>query len=492
MAIWNNNLQACFNRESGSAPWFLPKAYAMRWERIRQARMLREGQHRRYYLEEGRTQFNFPMMRVGGSIIRPYVSYNLFGLISNKSADLLFGKAPVMTADNPVQQAALDALADRCNLLPLLHGAATSASAESECFLEAVEYDGDVYLQIVDAQEIYPVGTVRPDGQHAAYDRYQVDDAGKLLLVTRYSAGSISRKLYKLGERQLDEADVNLWPYKTSIWGPVVATGMSVNLITWIPNLLLGNKAISDYDGAIDQQDKVNAANTQIARVLAKHADPKMAFPRDSFGADGNLLASDDAFAKGNDGETPEYITWSGELESAMKDRAFAVNAMLISTEMSPVLLGLKEGAAPDAYKKVRLEAFNSLSKAQRKSLYFTLGLKWALWSAQELEQTFKSNSFIAGYPVGPIGVELRDGIPVDESEQATTLTTLTGGKAVMSVERAVEILNRDPAMAAAELNRLKEDAAAATPSILLGNEPGMSETNNMPVSEGSGQVNAA
>jgi hypothetical protein len=470
MGIWMNNSQSGYNRCSGT-PAYLPAAHAAGWERVRQAGLLRSGQHRHYFLRESRTQFDFPEMEVQGRVIRPYVAYNLCGLISNKSGDLLFGQVPTLSADNPRQQEALQELVDRCNLLPMLHSLAVNASAEGDCYIEAVEYDGDAYLQEVDGQEIYPVGKVRPDGQHAAYVRCQVDDDRKLLLVSTYKPGSIERELYEItdtGERG-PRKDVNVWPDRTRVWGDVVQTGLSVNLITWIPNLLLHGKAVSDYDGCIDQQDKVNAANTQIARILAKHADPFMAFPRESFDENGNIKVSQKAIAKGSTpGSVPEYITWSGELEAAMKDRTFAVNAMLTSTETAPVLLGMEEGAAAEAFRTVRIRAFNSLSKAQRKSLYFSVGLKWALRSAQELENTLNGK---AGYEIGPIGVTLRDGIPVDDKEQADTIATLRSAQAI-SRKRMVSMQISDPAAAAAEEGELAKEAEAGMPSILLGNEP--------------------
>ena len=49
------------------------------------------------------------------------------------------------------------------------------------------------------------------------------------------------------------------------------------NTITWIPNLLVRDIAVSDYDGLVERQDELNAKQTQISRVQAKHADPKLA-----------------------------------------------------------------------------------------------------------------------------------------------------------------------------------------------------------------------
>src|SRR5262249_15743010 len=156
-------------------------------------------------------------------------------------------------------------------------------------------------------------------------------------------------------------------------------TGIARNTITWIPNQLVRGQPVSDYDGAIELQDSLNAKNSQVGRVLLKHSDPKMLFPAEAFTQDGTIRADHDVFSVTDPGKVPRYITWDAELAHAMADRAFALNQLLIRTETSPVLLGIKEGAAPDAYKKVRLESFNSLTKARRKAAYWKAGIRRAI-----------------------------------------------------------------------------------------------------------------
>lgn len=463
-------------------PPFLSKCQAARLERIRQAGLLFDGNHRQYYLDESRSQFNWPEMDVNGRIIRPFITYNIFGLISEMSGELLFIEAPQIRAEDGRQQDALNALVERCNLHDLLITAATDASYEAECFLESVQFAGEVYLRQVPAAEIHPVGPIGPDGQPAGFVRYRVANVGTekepiwRLLETTHTPGKITQQVWSLTRNQQKESQLDLaaWPEVPDgqLWAPEVATGIDRNTVVWIPNLRVRGKAVSDYDGALDLQDSVNAANTQIKRVIAKHADPKLAAPEsDVDQGTGGLRASNDVYFFRNPDEIPRYITWSAELAAAMQDRSESVRALLIKTRTSPVLLGLKEGAAPDAYKKVRLEAINSLSKATRKAIVFKAGIRRALEVAQDLELTLAGK---AGYARGPIAVELRDGIPVDEGDQANTIATLRTAK-VMSRRRAVELLLGDPAAVEKELAELDEEAASATPSILFG-EPGQTD----------------
>ena len=117
---------------TGASPSFLTPDQQERLERIRQARLLFDGHHRQYFLDEGRTQFEFPQVRNGGRLLPLYLTYNVLGLISLKGADLTFGQEPIFRALHPAQQAALDALVARCDLHRLLYACALDASAEGE------------------------------------------------------------------------------------------------------------------------------------------------------------------------------------------------------------------------------------------------------------------------------------------------------------------------------------------------------------------------
>lgn len=130
------------------------------------------------------------------------------------------------------------------------------------------------------------------------------------------------------------------------------------------------------------------------------------------------------------------------------------------------MLLGLKEGAAPDAYKKVRLESFNSLTKAARKAAFWETGIRRAVGVALDLDGTIPGTRYDRS--AKPLGLELRDGIPDDGGELANELSILRSA-GILSTEGALERLLKDPAAIAKELGRLKEEREAATPPILMG-----------------------
>src|SRR5215211_2421505 len=135
--IWVHTTSDAFNApRPGGYMNFLTDEQKARLERIRQARMLFDGRHREYFLDEGRTQFDFPRVRAGPRTVQLYLTYNVLGLIALKGADLLFGQAPMLRAASEAQQEALSRLAERTSLHALLYGCAVDASYEGECFLE--------------------------------------------------------------------------------------------------------------------------------------------------------------------------------------------------------------------------------------------------------------------------------------------------------------------------------------------------------------------
>ena len=188
--------------------------------------------------------------------------------------------------------------------------------------------------------------------------------------------------------------------------------------------------------------------------MLLKHSDPRLAYPEELFDEQGNVRSDHEVFAFNDPGRLPRYITWDAELQHAMADRAFVLNQLLVRTETSPALLGLREGAAPDAFKKVRLESFNSLAKAARKASYWRAGIRRALGVAQALENAIPGNP---RYERGPVAIQLRDGIPLDENDRAARLATLRGA-GLISLDRAVEEQLLDPSAVSRELERLARE----------------------------------
>ena len=478
-----------------------------RLERMRQVTLLFNGKHRDYFLGESTLTIRFPAdarRQQGDQSLRPVERVETD--FSKKSADLLFGEEPLIRVEDDIQAAALAALADRASLHQRFHAAAVSCSARAEAFVEcsiAGGLDAHVYVRTLPAAEMFPVGDRQADGQYAAYRRLTIAQIGGTtekpingLLETIYAVGEITRTLKQLDEQgaPMQQVGLDAWPGQSPDLPltPATKTGLQTNTVTWVPNEfdLDETTAISDYDGLIELQDELNAKQTQIARVLAKHSDPKMAFPARSFDDDGTIHTSYGAFPFNSKDEIPQYIVWNAELAAALEDRKFTLNLLLITAETSPVLLGLKEGGAPDAFKKVRLEASNSLSKAQRKASTWKNAVKRVVGTAMQLEQTIPGTR----YNLTPVSCEIRDGIPVDELDQANRISILRAS-GTMSVLRGVTEQLTDAGAVKAEVAELQQEASAAMPTILMqppsGGQEAGSEVSPAKAKDDQGNVGA-
>ena len=453
---------------------WMPAEHRAAWERVRQGRLLYGGQHRQYFLDEGRSVFPYRPLHAGGPAF--YVPYNLLGLISRKTADLLFGESPRVYTEDEVTQLRVDAIVERSWLSSVLLAAATDASWAGATCLEISVRGGEAFVGHVAPGEVYPLGVPGPDRQHDAYARYataQVPAAegtatDLLLLVTRYSAGRIDRTCFNLGGAggggagmlaPGESVGLDRWPAKRDgqPLPEAEATGLSRPSLVWVPNEYDG---ASDYDGLIDAQDALNAKHTQVARVLVKHADPRIVAPAGAADEHGNVPADAEMLYEDADGVKWRYLTWDGQLPAAIEDRAFALSSLATQAEMPLSLLGVKDDATAESASKMRLNATNALAKAQRRAVVWRGAIVLALGLAHEAE--------VGRPPAAAIGVEMRDGLPDDEEARSNAIVNLRAAGA-MSVERSLEQQWLDKPTVREELRRLDAEAAKATPSVLLG-----------------------
>jgi hypothetical protein len=477
--VWLSTSRYEYNmlRPIGYAPYLTPVQQA-RQERIRQARMLFDGRHKDLFLFEGRTQFDFPVVVTNGRQNQLYVPLNMLKLIAQKSADLLFGNSPSVKVEDEIQDTFLQTMIERTALHALLCGEALECAVDGEACLEGVVKDGKVYLKRVDAADIFPVGPLGPDGQYGSYVKYNAKNAGSdqspdwRLLVTTYLPGEITRELKQLDQNGFimpRSLSMNEWPQEdltAEPMEPVTKTGLDTPSIVFIPNLLVRNLPVSDFDGLIELQDSLNAKQTQIARVLAKHSDPKLMLPEDQADAQGNVRTSYDVYYYRNKDEIPAYMTWNAELQSAIADRGEVRDAILMLSETSPILLGIQTGASSraNAFKSIRLEAINSLNKSARKAVLWKAALRLMIALAEKLEQTIPGTR----YNLTPLGIEMADGIPTDDDALVQNISVARAA-GVMSVKRGVSLQIKDQAAVAEELKNIAADTAAATPTILMG-----------------------
>jgi hypothetical protein len=330
---------------------------------------------------------------------------------------------------------------------------------------------GRTVLVNVPADQCQPIGDPRPDGSYAACERVWIEKrpqtgdvatgmtpADKRFLRREiHTAGRIVNELWSLDAAGKPLAKLDLAAfYGAGAPLPEIVTGVDEPLLDFVPNFTVGGRSVSDFDGAEELVDQFTASVSQAAGVIAKHADPKLGIPEDSFGEDGKVKATDDAFAFRSKDEIPTYLTWDAQMAAALKLIEFWLDQLLAVIEMSPALLGMRKGAAPDAYKKLRLECTNTLSKVARKKLYWTRFIRDRYRVAAKLDNATPGTR----YEFADVEVEWHDGIPLDEQELTDALASQRQA-GLVDQETAVETLY-GPAKAVQIMERLKEEGAAA------------------------------
>jgi hypothetical protein len=476
---------------NSSAPRWLNKAQAARWAMMDVCNRLFCGKHREVFLEEGRTRYHFPQVRINDSLTRLYASINLAKLISLKTADLLVGQEPTIECPDEATMELIETLVNESNLAACLHEAAKDASQFGSAAMECAVLDGKPILQRINPMEIWPSGVRLPDGQYRSYTRYQECFSGdkEAVLKTVYSVGKITRTAF------LKENTTGGEPVATSLEAisitrlngqpllPIEETKVDWPTILYYENVEKDDKgnAVSDYATLMDNFDKLNAKETQVTRVLLKHADPKMAMPIDNKTENGSAANAEAYFYRTKD-DIPQYIVWNAEMQSALTDRDFTLFMACVEAEISPILLGLEKGAAPESARKMRLTAANTLAKVQRISTWFRPFARLCVVRPLEL----LAKSAMVPFQLNlDITVKLKDGLPIDELDEATRLSTLAGGRTIMSDEEAVRTRLPNPVEAQKAIEMLTKQHKADTPSILL-DEPGETDNTEEPPEGGT------
>lgn len=479
MSLWLNEPDDAYHATTGSAPAYMDADQSRRWHRLKACRMLYEGKHCQYFLREGRTQYPFRPVKAQDRIVLLYVTQNLCKLVSNTTADILLGAKPRMEAPTKEQNDRLNDLARKSLVHPRLRQAAIQASWAGGAFLASVVWNERPYLMTIAPDEMYPVGSLNPDGQYEAYVRFATANIGTgdnpiyVLLETTYEPGVIRRELHRLNEsgKRVEKLELNRWPeFKKATPQEQEVTGLDRCTITYVPNFVDEKLEVTDFDGLQGLQDSVNAKRSQKARVLVLHADPKVWFDTEHSGPEGKVDAGHNAIYGG---AKPEYITWESQLEAADVDLSSSIMAFCTAAEMSPVGLGLATGGAVESARKRRLDMTKDIAKAGAKALYFEPVVAMAI---ETTELYFLAAAGRAGnrvsYAVDPIGVHMQDGLPVDPSERAEE-ASIWRSAGLLSVKAGVAMRVEDPAAAAMEVVEIEKEKAANMPTVLspLGGE---------------------
>lgn len=464
--------------------FYPPEEHKERLKRYEENKLLFEGDHRELV---DRYQMN-PRGKF-------YISLNLAGLISKKSADFLIGDGVRVSAgkeeDSPEQEA-LERIYSDNSLDVKLYESALGNSYRGDSFFK-VRYgyeieDLDQGLQIgerkvqiesIPAKYVFPEESDYSHKNHVAYHiaiPIKVKEArdGKAMGDWELHIESHYPNRIVRGSRQLQviETDVTGRPlqWKIGSWAEEPegeVTGIEIPLVVHIPNYTTddNNVGLDDLTELRPMLDELNNRFSQIANILDKHSDPALAIPPDIMDVDEHgrpifKVAESKVFEVLNkDDIIPQYITWNGQLQEAYSEIDRLTNEILTIAEIPEVALGKSgSGTSGSSGFAVKMRMNSLLSKVKRKQLYYEEGLKKILTVAQMLEHEAGRE---VDYEITVPKLRFTDGLPTDESEETSIQLQQTGGMKLKSQLTAImELGGLTEEQAMAEIKQIQDEEA--------------------------------
>jgi hypothetical protein len=431
-------------------------------------RMLFEGKHKRYFLDEARTQHIYKAVGPNGRNLL-YITENLPGRCVFKYADLLFGEELVIgpAVEAPAVAEAIARIGAASAIHPLLFQAAVEASWAGRAWWQVRVREGQVRLEQVAPESVFAEYDASGD-LVAATIKFAVTIQGeRYARCIRHERGKIIHELWHLakgtdrvdGAADLAVAEAGLQPEE--------ATKIEDLVIIEHRNFSTGGAGASDFDGEVTTLiDDVNNRRSQISRVLDVHGDPTVEVDAQLFDAEGNAKISGRA-VKVDDMSRPSvrYVTWEAQLTEAAKALENATASFLGQMEIAPQLVGLGGGTSADSWKKFKLSAVQTLARVNRKRLWMAPSIQRAYAVAMAMENAWTPG---VSYPVAPVALTWSDGLPVDDEE---LMRVVTGYKeaGLISEEMALTWMHGDPKVVKVERERLLADREARLPTAFRG-----------------------
>jgi hypothetical protein len=448
-------------------PTYLTVAEGRRVFNLAALRNLFAGRHRDYFFTENRTQHEFKSAgQVASRIL--YITENLPGRCTLKYADLLFGEElAIEPSDGGGEVAApIARLVEGSHLHAELFESAVISSWSGNAYLQFYMENGAVKCENVQPENAFPHYAPGTKKLQACTIKFLVMLKGeRYIRIIHHAVGRIENSLYILK----DDGSVGPQAPLTLLEKPVLPvqpTGIDELTVVEVPNYTAGGIGVSDYDGSESLIDEVNNRRSQISRVLDIHGDPAMmvleslmaqsSTMQGQFRINGRAIAVDDM----SKGDPVKYLTWDAQLEVMVAALVDATKAFCGQMEIAPGLLGLEGGTSADSWKKLKLQACQTLARVNRKQLFMTPAIKSAARVFFKLENALTLYS----YSVGDVNLTFSDGLPTDDQETQQMITGYRDAK-LMSRHLALTWIHSDPNVVAAEEAELDKEDAATLPT---------------------------
>lgn len=444
---------------------FPPESEIARLHRYEQNTLLFEGEHDQVWQESTRA------LRPELMTVQRFV-LDFHGRLSTHWADMVFGEAPTFNAgdEESREQKALEELISRNNLLATAYEVCIDRSMLGDGLLKLRLEEGLAVIEGQPPDYWYPIVSpenIRRVEAHVLAWTF-THEKKQYVRLEIHTVGQIEHRVHLLKGNKIEQ-DVT----EEFLEGrkAIEKTGVTDFLIVQVPGLRTTKNVYGRDDyGRLDTivmelEDRL----AQMSRILDKHADPGMYGPDSALEFNQELQKWE--FKKENylvltskEDPVPGYLTWDGDLNSAVGEFNLLFEQLLFLAETSPAAFSLlKQGMAESGSALKRL-MMADVAKAARITRAFDPALTKALRLASQLE---RANGRRDTPELLNVSIEWHDGLPEDLTESSAIaergvregfISRYTAIKLMHPTWREKQILE--------ELDRLAEDAASKASSM--------------------------
>jgi len=339
--------------------------------------------------------------------------------------------------------------------------------------------DGRACLSIADSLQVHPLGAFGHDDQPRAVDLRWVitkQDAAKrdvhYLRIERHTPGLVENFAYRVAGKY----DCAI-PEKTApidlrtILGdgapePEQATGVDRPLLFRAALCVVDDEPLPLIDK--DDFDILDANAKALSQLLMnqdRHGSPFLRVGEGHLEKDGAFDAS--KRARIDPEKELGYIDFDAKVVEGLDAFARLLRYLMIQLEMSPELIGLKEGAAAESHEKLMLQAVVTTSRAQLTKQTNEPVLERIIDTAC----AFDAQLSPIGYPVAPVEVRMHPGLPRTPEEINRGLAEMHTAGQVSQETMLIQI--HGPTQGLEELQRIQAESKQRTESLIGAGFPG-------------------
>jgi len=328
--------------------------------------------------------------------------------LSTLWGDLLLGEIPTVTTEDGDQEV-LDGIIKRSNFWSQLYASSIDVSRFGNGLLKSRLVDGKAKISGFPPRWWFPV--VNPEDlkevtEHVLAWPVEISTDKYQLYVQIHRPGEVEYRIYDLSRWSVSSLVEDPHTEVFDCDRPLIATMSNVTTT----DRYYGHEDYSDVASIVSE---IEVRFAQIARILDKHADPKMYGPASVVGKDENgndVVRMGDFIVVEKEDLPPGYITWDGQMEANFKEIDLLMEQFYSISETSPSAFGqIKAGLAESGSALKRLLTA-PLAKVNRLKLGIDPAVCQALETAYQLE---------TGKPC-MVSIAWKDGIPDDQVEVST------------------------------------------------------------------------